>query len=80
MTTIMWIVALGLGFVLLAFSTYAAFVGLTGVLSGGQYAQCSRCHHHYLSGSSGLRGHQCPHGVAERAYQVVWRELHHSAR
>lgn len=76
MATALWTVALGLGCVLLVFSTYAAFVGFTGVLSGARYTQCPDCHHHYLSSGSGPPGHRCPHGVGERAYQLVWRELH----
>jgi hypothetical protein len=77
MTTTLWTLTVGLACVLLAFTTYAAFVGLAGVLSGARYAQCPRCHHHYLSGRAGLEGHLCPHGVTERVYQVMWRELHH---
>jgi hypothetical protein len=77
METGLWTVALALACVLLVFSTYAAFVGFAGVLSGARYLQCPRCHHHYLSGRGG-GGHQCPHGRGERAYQLAWGQLHHT--
>lgn len=62
---------------LLVFSTYAAFIGFAGVLSGAGYVTCPRCHHHYLRTRTGSR-HPCPHGVAEDAYQLVWRTTHHA--
>lgn len=77
MTMTLWILALGLACVLLAFTTYAALVGFVGVLSGTRYAKCPYCHHHYLGGRAGMGGHQCPHGVVERGYQFMRRGLHH---
>jgi hypothetical protein len=78
MGTALWLVAVGLACVLLMFSTYAVMVGVAGVLSGTRYLQCPRCHHHYMGGHAGL-GHRCPHGVAERVYQLAWARLHHLA-
>jgi hypothetical protein len=78
MGSVLWIVASLLVFALLVFSTYAAFVGFAGVLSGARYAQCPSCHHHYLSGRIGQRIHTCPRGATERAYQAAWAQLHNA--
>jgi hypothetical protein len=75
MDTTLWTVAVVPACALLIFSTYAAFFGFAGVLSGARYVTCGRCHHHYLCGRRSA-AHRCPHGVAENAYQLAWRTTH----
>jgi hypothetical protein len=53
-----WTVALLLTGLLLAYTTYAAGVGLLGVLTGRTYEWCQRCHEHYLADGSG-QAHVC---------------------
>ena len=76
MNTVLWTVAVVLICTLLVFSTYAAFFGFAGVLSGARYVTCPQCHHHYLRTRASSQ-HPCPHGVAEKAYQAAWRTTHH---
>lgn len=71
--TLLWVLA-GL---LLAYTTYAAILGITGTFTGARYEQCPQCHHHYLTGR-GQQRHQCPHGLEERVYQKGWMLVHHS--
>jgi hypothetical protein len=75
MDTTLWTLADILVCGLLVFSTYAAFIGLAGVLGGASYVWCARCHHHYLR-NRGSFGHRCPHGIAENAYQLAWWTTH----
>jgi hypothetical protein len=44
---------------LLAFTTYAAYYGLLGSITGRSFERCPDCHQHYLDDASGTTPHIC---------------------
>lgn len=78
MSTTLWTLIWVLAGMLLAYTTYAAVIGIAGAFAGRSYERCPLCHHHYLAGR-GQPVHACPHGIDERVYQTGWALLHHHA-
>jgi hypothetical protein len=78
MATGVWTIVFVLAGLLLAFTTYAAVVGLLAVFTSARYLQCPRCHHHYLISAAEAPAHECPHGIEERMHQAAWSRLHHA--
>jgi len=64
---------------LLAYTTWAAVVGVAGLLTRARYKQCPQCHHHYLTPAGSGDRHHCPHGVLERTFAAAWHLTHHTA-
>lgn len=69
--------ALTMSGILLAFTTYAAMVGLLG-LFGRNYEACPRCHQHYLVDRSRPEPHQCPLGASEQFHHGLRTLVHHA--
>lgn len=78
MGTALWAIVFCLAGLLLAYTTYAAIVGLAGAFTGARYELCPLCHHHYLVERNGESKHECPHGVENQIHQAAWSALHHA--
>lgn len=74
--TALWVLMWVLVGLLLAFTTYAAVVGIVGVFAGSGYERCPRCGHHYLSGPG--EQHECSQGIQARVLHAG-RGLSHLA-
>jgi hypothetical protein len=61
MAVFLWVVVVGLGVVLFAFSVYAFAEGGLGILSGARFERCPRCGRHGLAGPGRLHARGCPH-------------------
>jgi hypothetical protein len=72
MTSLLWIALLLLGGVLLAFTTYAALIGLAGFI-GERFERCPHCHRHGLMLTGRLHPDGCPPGVTEQAGHLLRR-------
>jgi hypothetical protein len=69
--------ALILSGLLLAFTTYAAIVGLFGLL-GRSYELCPRCHTHYLTDRSRPEPHQCLPVASQPVHHGLRTLVHHA--
>jgi hypothetical protein len=69
--------ALTLSGLLLAFTTYAAIVGLFG-LFGRNYELCPRCHQHYLADRSRPEPHQFPPVASEQVHHGLPTLVRHA--
>lgn len=58
-------IGLVLSGLLLAFTTYAAYYGLLGSITGRSYERCPDCRQHYLDDASGTTPHICYPGQQE---------------
>jgi hypothetical protein len=76
MTSLLWTVLILLGGVLLAFTTYAALIGLSGFI-GERFERCPHCHQHGLVLTGPLHPDGCPPGAAEQAEQLLRRAWPH---
>ena len=76
MTSRLWIVLMLLGGMLLAFTTYAALIGLAGFV-GERFERCPHCHQHGLVFTGRLHPDGCPPGVAEQAWHLLQRAWPH---
>lgn len=76
MATTLWTIVFCLTGLLLAFSTYAAVIGLAGIFTGTRDEVCPLCHHHYLVTRRDPKPHTCPHGIEENIHHAAWSALH----
>lgn len=76
MTTTLWAIALVLAGLLMAFTVYAAVIGVVGAFTGQGFTRCPRCHRYGLTPGERLHDEGCPPGIVERIRQGWPHHVH----